>query len=207
MEAKDYAQQLALLLPRGRIWEVEKDSRFERLLLGLSEEFARIDQRAKDLIKESLPSQIQETLERWEKDLGLPEDAAAPGNTDQRIAAVVHKYSKTGTQKRDFFLSIAVAMGMSAEIIEYKQSDMGDDFGGYFYSSDWAFVVEVVTRTLNVPDETLLRMRTTMRKYLHAHKVLITRDHDTKYLSVNGQLLTINGKQLAATHERVTPLA
>jgi uncharacterized protein YmfQ (DUF2313 family) len=169
MDINNYTDVLLQLLPTGSAWHRANDSQLAALMRGLAEEFVRINIRAEQLINESLPSGVSELLERWEADYGLDNSS----QFDQRLVELKAAYSAYGSQSRAFYLSIATAYGVTATIKEYQEAVFGEDFGGYFWGTDWMFVVELVMPTDDVPTEILNKIEQTVRRYFHAHKLLI----------------------------------
>lgn len=68
-----YAQQLKAIFPRGNAWPEAGGTVWQQLLRGMAVEPSRIEVRAVDLIDESDPRTMIETLENWEEMLGLPD--------------------------------------------------------------------------------------------------------------------------------------
>lgn len=167
----DYTRTLLQLLPNGSAWPRYEDSKSSLLMRGLAEEFVRIDERAQQLINESLPSQIIDTLERWERDYGLPDSCATLNQTfDERKAALRAKYLTYGSQSIEFLTSFYDALGVPCNVIEYRERRFGDNFGGDYYGTDWAFVVQFdITPTPGVTEYAYVEC--TIRKLLHAHKI------------------------------------
>lgn len=116
MTVEAYARQLKQLLPRGMLWNLEPDAMMSKLLLGVSEELARIDARGVDLLDEWDPSTASETLEDWERALDItPPDGATE---DERRVAVAAKYIARGGQTPAYFISLAAALGFTVTITE-----------------------------------------------------------------------------------------
>lgn len=196
-----YANQLIALLPRGDAWPRDPDGPIYSLMVGLSQELQRIDDRAAQLLSESLPSEISDTLDQWETDLGLPEGCNPPDDIAQRLASVQQKHRMYGSQSRAFFKQLADAFGVTTEILEYTESTFGGDFGGVYTGRDWVFVVELIINSLNAPEEQLTRVEQTVLRYLHAHKVLISQRHEIRNISINGQLLSLGDTPIVTTIE------
>lgn len=114
MDSAAYARQLKQLLPPGRLWNLEPDSRLSKLLLGIADELARIDGRGEDLLDEWNPAAASETLDDWERVLGITPPAGA---TDaERRVAVAAKYVARGGQTAAYFVSLAERLGFVATI-------------------------------------------------------------------------------------------
>lgn len=197
-----YQQSLLALLPQGSAWLRDDDTALALLIKGLAEEFARIDARAQQLIDESLPSGVIELLERWEADYGLPDSCSSVVQTfDQRISALEQKYKLYGSQSRAFLVSLVDAYGLIANISEYKESVFGGDFGGYFWGTDWAFVVQFdieIPDTITDIDSTKSILECSIARILHAHKypIFVYGGAPDGALSYNGAYLTYNGAYL-----------
>jgi hypothetical protein len=93
-----FARTLRQLLPPGVLWLFEADSILSKSILALSDEFARATGRALDLVEESDPRTATETLDEWERVLGLPDDTvtAVPTTTAGRRLAIVQKLIRQG---------------------------------------------------------------------------------------------------------------
>ena len=116
MSADAYARQLMQLLPRGSLWNTEIGSTLRKLLLGLAEELARVDARGEVLLDEWSPDTASETLEDWERVLGItPEDGATE---DERRIAAAAKYVARGGQTPAYFVALAGALGFTATVTE-----------------------------------------------------------------------------------------
>jgi uncharacterized protein YmfQ (DUF2313 family) len=109
MDALAYARQLKALLPPGVLWSTEAASALSKLLLGIADELARIDGRAADLLEEWDPRTADETLEDWERVLGI-----TPGESDTEAArrlAITAKVIARGGSTPYYFMQLAVALG------------------------------------------------------------------------------------------------
>jgi uncharacterized protein YmfQ (DUF2313 family) len=113
-----YARQLRQLLPPGSLWNLDADSWITATLLGISEELARVDERADDIIEESDPRTATETLDDWERALGLPDEAVPtiPATTAGRRLAVTQKLIRQGGQHAAFYVSLAAACGYTVTV-------------------------------------------------------------------------------------------
>ncbi|MBH2032382.1 MAG: DUF2313 domain-containing protein [Pseudomonadales bacterium] len=143
--AEDYGQQLSQLLPPGAAWSQDPESNLQLLLRAFGESLARAHLRADDLYRESDPGQANETLERWELALGLPDSCSVQGSQtlQERIAAVQAKIIAQGGQSRPYFISLAAALGYpSATITEccarrFGRARMGEPYGGEAWEDAW----------------------------------------------------------------------
>ena len=146
MTPRDYQQQLAALLPQGAIWPRDNDSNLMTLLLGLAQEFARVDRRAADVIRESDPRTTLELLEDWERNWGLPDTCLA--DVEQTIAerrdALVAKIVGTGGQSRPYFIDVAAALGFTITIEEFRPFRAGlGRAGDALTNGDWQYTWRV----------------------------------------------------------------
>ena len=76
--AAEYKQQYKALLPPGRLWDSlrREGSVADDFWAAQAEEFARVDQRAEDLLAEANPYTAFEMLPDWEEWAGLPDVCA-----------------------------------------------------------------------------------------------------------------------------------
>lgn len=135
-----YLDQLRALLPTGPAWSADRSTTLGKLLLGLSNEFARIDARGVDLVDEADPRTAFELLADWERMLGLPDTCTgAPDNVRERQTAVHEKLTSTGGQSIPYFVDLAARAGFVIEIEEHRPASVGMACDGPLYGDDWAF--------------------------------------------------------------------
>lgn len=138
-DAAAYADQLKSLLPRGAAWSVPPGSALDAFLLGFAEEFARLDRRGTDLMREADPRTTLEMLADWERVAGLPDSCyAAPDNLPERRVALAQKVTGLGGQSRAYFIDLAARLGWDIEIEEHRPARIGMRLGGRLNSLDWA---------------------------------------------------------------------
>ena len=123
MRAEDYLSQLQALLPPGAAWSRDGDATITQTLLGLAQEYARIDARAKDLQRGFNPADAVELLPEWEAEYGItpPEGASIA----DRQRAVAYRYSVEGDIKKPHFVMLAASMGYTIRIDDYTESMAG----------------------------------------------------------------------------------
>lgn len=110
--AEAYAALLAQLLPRGDLWQPGTDPVMDNLLLWMGREFARVDQRILDLLREADPRQTVEMLTDWEAEAGLPDTCSGPATTlVGRRAEVLQRLTMRGGASRDYFIALAASLG------------------------------------------------------------------------------------------------
>lgn len=148
LNVDDYLQQLQALLPVGPAWSREPQALITKLLGGWAEEFARVDNRAQDLLNEADPRTTSELLADWERVAGLPDPCVTVDtNVDQRRAALVAKLTSLGGQSRQYFIDLAVSFGYSGVTIdEYRPMNCTDDCNDALVSQADRFVW-----TINLP--------------------------------------------------------
>lgn len=145
-----YQHALLALLPKGVAWTKDPDSQLGKLMAGIAEEFTRIDQRAVEILNESLPSQAIETFEEWEAEYGLPDPCSGIDPTFQeRLIALIQTYKMRGGQSRDFFIEVAATMGYAITITEYEQRHYTYHYGSLYGGQDWAFTWQVNAASVN----------------------------------------------------------
>lgn len=148
--AEHYQEALLSLLPKGDAWPTDPDSDLAKLMRGIGEEFARIEARAQDVIKESHPSQTTEMFEEWEAMYGLPNACMGSESSLQEArATLIQKYQQYGGQSREFFIAMAAALGFTITITEFSDFWCGDEVGGAIGDEDWRFVWQINSDQLN----------------------------------------------------------
>jgi len=139
-DSEAYVRQMRALLPRGAAWRFPAGGIFAALLGGLAAEFARIDQRALDLIEESDPRTTLELLGDWETTAGLPDACTgSPDTAAERQVALHQKVTSTGGQSIAYFTELALKLGYVIEIEEHRPAAIGMDCDGPLYGEPWAF--------------------------------------------------------------------
>ena len=114
-----YREMMKRLLPFGMAWTRDALSTLHQLLDGLSVEFARIHERAEDLLAEMEPSGTIELLPEWESAWGLPNQCTGALSTlDERRAALLAKMIHVGQQTPGFFVRVAATLGYTIVIEE-----------------------------------------------------------------------------------------
>lgn len=124
MMADRYTSQFKKLLPRGKAWICETGSNLYLLLEGMAAEFARIHERAQDLLLEMDPSKAVELLPEWEKVWGLPDACTGELSTlGERRAALLARIRFVGDQRPGFFIQVAASVGYTVTITENVDDD------------------------------------------------------------------------------------
>lgn len=122
VSAEGYTAQLQALMPLGRAWPRDADSALRALLEGLAQEFARLDARAEELLRELDPRGSVELLPDWERLLGLPDECSGIAATlaDRRRDAHAKLTGVAGLDKASI-IAAAAALGYTITIDELDQ--------------------------------------------------------------------------------------
>lgn len=139
------------LLPEGAAWPRDPDATLTQMLDAFSAEYARIHNRAVDLIAlEADAKRMSETLPEWEEMLG-PDACLAAATIDERRAAVVARLTARGGQSRQFFVDVAAALGFEVTISEYRRHTCEMTCEDPICEEPWNFVWQV-----NAPETTIV---------------------------------------------------
>lgn len=143
---------LRQLLPPGKLFdELDEDSLLAKLLKGLSVEFSRVDARARDAVAEMDPRTATETLDMWERALGLPDVRVPvlPSSTAGRRAAIALKLVMRGAQHEAAYRALIEACGWALlevhKVWSTRQPFRANDRAmRRVYGLRWALTVEFV---------------------------------------------------------------
>lgn len=103
---------LQALLPQGHAWPTEPEAELTQLINQIAGQFARVEQRALDLLIEADPRRTRELLDEWEISLGLPDHCTVGTQAaDDRRAAVVAKLTDLGGARIPRYITMARALG------------------------------------------------------------------------------------------------
>lgn len=163
MAVEKYAAQIAALLPRGPAWiaAFEGTTTFRRLCLGLAEEFARIDARAKDCLRETFPRTTFELLPEWEQ---LTAQTPQSGDTtSDRQSRVASHIAVAPRQDVPYYLSLFNAYGLTPTVVSFRPFLAGTSTAGESCADQsWKFVCEFrlsVAGPLPKLEQTILKMK------------------------------------------------
>lgn len=136
-----YKNMLLALLPNGMAWNKFKGSGLAILCEGMAVEFARISDRADDLVKESDPRSTLELITDWERVLALPDNCNPnPESVNERRASILAVLRTRGGQSREYFISVIDALGFQLEIEEHPPFTAGSSAGDSLTNSaEWAY--------------------------------------------------------------------
>lgn len=110
-------------MPTGTAWPRDPEAVLMRLVGGLGEIWGtKVDPRAADLLEiETDPRLTFEMLPEWERAFGLPDECLAEViSIEDRRKAVLNRMTTEGGQSRQFFFSVAAALGYNIAITEYS---------------------------------------------------------------------------------------
>lgn len=141
MKAAGYLAQLQALLPPGDLWRRDQDASLTNLMKALAQEFARIDSRAQDLLREADPRTTSELLEDFERVAGLP-DPCVPDvqSVEARRLRLVQKLTGRGGQSRAFFIELAANLGFPITITEFRPFTAVSSCASAINPNPWCYV-------------------------------------------------------------------
>ena len=139
---EEYARQALALLPAGPAWPRDEGSTLFALLLAEGDEFARVEDRATDLLAEANPITTDEMLADWERVCGLPDECFPGADTvDARRRAVRAKLNARGGASPAYFVDLLASVGWHAAIPEYRPFRAGSAAAGDPAADEaWSFV-------------------------------------------------------------------
>jgi uncharacterized protein YmfQ (DUF2313 family) len=178
MSASAYARVLKQLLPPGLVWNLEPDSNLSSLFLGIGEELARVEGRADALLEESDPRTATETLEEWERELGLPDAAivSLPPTLEGRRLAIAQKLIRQGGQHHRFFTALAAACGYVVTLSDFFGSTIlrvGFRAGARCYGAVWAHVWQMNVQRPLGPALSHAELEAIVRRAAPEHTVVL----------------------------------
>jgi len=138
--AAQYRAQLNSLLPAGPAWDPELVPEIDQILSGVSQELARIEARAFDLLNEMDPGGVTELVSDWERVMNLPDPCIGlePVFEDRRLA-VRERLTATGGQNRAYFIDIAIRQGYpQSSITEHRAPRFGASRFGRARFGTWS---------------------------------------------------------------------
>lgn len=150
---EEYTQLLKDLLPPGRAFPRETGTNIERVLMGLAVELSRVEARADVLAVEVNPRGASELLTDWERVAGLPDKCAGTleDTLQGRRNALLAKLASTGGQSKEYFISVARALGYEITISEFRpfRADISQA-GDPLTNDGWAYVWRVNAREVTI---------------------------------------------------------
>lgn len=115
-----YGRMLRALFPPGRAFDLEIGSTISETTEALAVELQRVEDRGDDLMNEVDPRTADETLDDWDRTLGLPdvEVPVIPSDAPTHRVAITAKYTARGGQNYAFFAAVVAACGYTLASIE-----------------------------------------------------------------------------------------
>ena len=138
--AKDYAYQLDELLPRGPIWKRRQGTLLDAFIFALSNELARVSNKAEGILDEADPRTSIELLEEWFNDWGIPSaclTALADPNQEQKRRELITKIISSRSLTAEFFKEVAESIGYECEIVTYSAFTVADTVDKALYGTEW----------------------------------------------------------------------
>lgn len=124
---QNYLDFLLSLLPPGQMAN-DADSNWAKIFTPYAKELARLDGRARGLLKEADPRTTSELFSEWESFAGLP-DICTPDDLSytERRDRLIQKLKTAGGQSRAYFIALAETLGYTITITEYRPFTCGVD--------------------------------------------------------------------------------
>lgn len=135
-----YLAQLQALLPEGPAWPRDEEATLTLVLAAFADGLAAPDARALQLLEEADPLTALEMLPDWERAVGLPDpcNPIAQGIRDRQLA-VARKLAGIGGQSREFYIQLALLIGLEIEIEEFRPFTVGSRAGDRCFDESWRF--------------------------------------------------------------------
>ena len=143
--ASDYYSELAALLPAGPAWDLSNSSTLALFLDAWSQELARIQTRANNLISEADPRINNELLSDYERIFGLPTDCmvGVSQTLQQRHNGLVSQMTSVGGQSPAYFIHLALNAGFTITITEFSPASVTSTVASPIYDASWAYAWQV----------------------------------------------------------------
>lgn len=126
-----HGRQLGTLLPPGRAWSQEPNGTQAALLEGLAHEFANVEARIEDLLREQDPKRALETLVDWEDAFGLPDPCVGvPVTIAERRAAIIARLVAIAGGSAADLIGLAATLGFEVRIVEHRPFEAGRSRAG-----------------------------------------------------------------------------
>jgi uncharacterized protein YmfQ (DUF2313 family) len=113
----DYTDRVLEEMPRGKAWPRQVGTWLWKLARGIAVELARVHTRGDDLLLEMDPRTCTETIDDWERILGLPDPEIdpPPSTLAERRALAYTRWIARGAEwggsSRPFLISLLEALG------------------------------------------------------------------------------------------------
>jgi len=141
-----WTDQLQQLLPTGMIWDYDPDTNIDGLILALQERLEVAEFDLVDLFNDLMPDSTESFLERWEKQVGLPNECSrfATFTREERGDNVVAQLAATGGQSIEYYLEVMANAGYPDNTIEeFKSLRIGDECDDFVMGPEWDFAWQI----------------------------------------------------------------
>ena len=116
---QDYWQVVSDLLPWGDVWPRDPETVQQRTMAGIAVEFSRLHARTCDLLAEGWPGTATESIDDWERVMGLPDPCTGPLATlEARRRAILAKMASNGDPTVANITAYLQSLGFEVEIVE-----------------------------------------------------------------------------------------
>lgn len=135
--AAEYYRQIQNLAPHGQAWPRDDENATSLLWLASAEEPARVDAAALRLLDEAHPESALDSLEDWERVLGLPDQCLPSGRSIQeRRRAIVAKLTDGGHHGLAYWYGLAEGLDVEITVRRHNPficglSQVGDPAGEF----------------------------------------------------------------------------
>lgn len=134
-----FATSLAQYMPGGKAFAAasKTDTKFRKLLNGLSGEGIRTEQFIKDIADNHDINQTEFYIDEWESGVGIP-DSCFPGNgtLEQRRRDVITKLAKMSISTREELIELAAYYGYTIRIYSAIERSVFPMEFPYFFTGD-----------------------------------------------------------------------
>lgn len=142
-----YKELILNLFPNGRAWNKLRNSKFTKLIETYSKEFVRVHKRVDQVLEEADPRTISETMDDWERVLGLPDSCTfgVDQSFEERKLTILQKLTTGGGANAAFFEEIATQFGYpDVKVTNYKRCRSGAARSGDSITNiGWEFVFRI----------------------------------------------------------------
>ena len=141
-----WTDQLQDLLPTGMVWDYDADSNIDGLILALQDRLEATEFDLVDLFNDLMPDSTDGFLERWEAQVGLPNDCSrfVDFTLQERKNNVLGQLAATGGQSILYYLGVMDNLGYPDNTItEFDTLRIGDDCDDFVMGEDWKYVWQI----------------------------------------------------------------
>lgn len=171
-EHPEVTAALIQLLPPGGVWDASPGAVLYATLQAVADELERVRLRGLDLIEESDPRTATETIDAWERMVGLPDAQVPelPATLEARRVAVTAKLVATGGQSLAYWTALVEAAGYTLVRIELaSMTRVGARVGARAYGDAWAYSMALVAADPVPGALTQAQLLAVVRANVHAH--------------------------------------